>query len=171
MLGLALAGTAGGGAAQSLEPAPWYIGGHVGLTRVDDEFGASDDGAFVRGAIGRQLNRVLTLELEGGAGEVGFDDGPDLDQFQIGLNLLIVNREVAWNPYFLVGLGGFDHDRPEFSDAGAMGQVGIGGMWDLNGYGLMLRADLRYRYSDLDIEIVDRGQAVLSIGLDFPFGR
>ena len=158
-------------AAQELPPAPWYLGGAAGIARVDDQFGASDDGGFVRGIIGRQLDHRLTLELEGGFGSVDFDNGADVDQTHIGLNLLIVNREPSWNPYFLAGFGAFDQEADAFSDTGAMAQLGIGGMWDLNGYGLMLRADLRYRYSDLDVEVIDKGQPMLSIGLDFPFGR
>ncbi|MDX1570844.1 MAG: outer membrane beta-barrel protein [Xanthomonadales bacterium] len=159
------------GQGQSLQPAPWYVGAHIGFSQVDDEFGASDDGAVFRGNLGRQVTDALTLELEVGGGEVDFDQGPSLDQTHIALNLMIVNRSVTWNPYFLAGFGGFDHDVPQFADTGPMAQVGIGGMWDLNGFGLMLRADLRYRHSDLDLELVDRGQTVLTIGLEFPFGR
>lgn len=151
------------------ELSQWYVGAQVGLARVDDEFGASDDGEFIRAALGRHLGNTMAAELEVSTGSVDFDNGSDLDQHTISINVLLINRSVQWNPYFLVGAGGFKNEADTFSDTGAMVQVGAGGMWDLNGYGMMLRADVRYRYSDLDIEAVDQGQWVVGIGLDFPF--
>lgn len=155
--------------AQEDELSQWYVGGHVGLARVDDEFGASDDGEFIRIALGRRLGGTMATELEVGTGTVEFDDGTDLDQHHVSLNVLLINRSAQWNPYFLVGVGAFKNEADTFSDTGAMVQIGAGGMWDLNGYGLMLRADVRYRYSDLDVESVDPGQWVAGVGLDFPF--
>ena len=152
-------------------PAPWYIGAHVGLARVDASFGAAGDGELLRFNLGPQVSEEITLELEAGAGSVDFDDGRELDQAHASLNVVLVNRDANWNPYFLVGVGAFDHDGTGLKDTGLAAQAAIGGMWDLNGYGMMLRADLRYRHADLDEDVIDRGQAIVSIGIELPFGR
>ncbi len=160
--------------------APWYLGVHAGLASLDDDADAVDDGGFLRGTIGRQVSDAWTLELEvdSGSFDTEFDnavpaamDFGDIDQTTAAINFLVVNREPRWNPYFLVGLGGFSHDSDLFDDTGAMAQVAVGGSWDLNNLGLMLRVDLRYRYLDLDQPFIDEGQAQLSVGLEFPFGR
>ncbi|MEM9301419.1 MAG: outer membrane beta-barrel protein [Pseudomonadota bacterium] len=156
--------------AWSQEPPPWYVGAHLGVASVDDDAGRADDATALRFNLGRQLDSSLTLEFEAGLGEVSFDEGPDLDQTHAAINVVLVNRSARWNPYFLVGVGAFDHDGADFNDTGAMAQAALGGMWDLNGFGMMLKADLRYRYSDLDRDVIDRGQALFTIGIELPFG-
>jgi len=110
----------------------------------------------------------MAVELELATARVEFPASGDLDQHHLGLNVLFINRDAFWNPFFLVGVGAFRNDADLFRDTGAMAQVGVGGMWDLNGLGLMLRAEVRYRHSDQDIDFVDDGQAALMIGLNFP---
>ena len=79
-----------------------------------------------------------------------------------------------WNPYFLVGLGALRFEAPGDSGTEILVHAAVGGMWDLNNNGLMLRAEARYRYSPADSPIpglLEEGEAVLTIGLTIPFGR
>lgn len=155
--------------AQGDELSQWYAGGSLGLVRVDSDQGASDDGALLRAILGRKLERNMAVELELATAEVEFPATGDLEQHHLSINALFINRDALWNPYVLVGAGAFRNDAPSFADTGPMAQLGVGGMWDLNGFGMMLRADLRYRYSSQDVSLVDDGQITATIGIDFPF--
>lgn len=162
-------------AAAADEPAPWYVGGHLGVARADEALGESDAGSALRLTLGRQLSEAITLELEAGGGDFELADGRALEQRQVALNVMLVNRRAHWNPYFLLSVGAFDHEgrlaAGSFADTGVVAQTAIGGLWDLNGFGMMLRADLRYRHADLDQAVIERGQALVTIGLELPIGR
>jgi hypothetical protein len=93
-----------------------------------------------------------------------------VDRQTIHVNLVQVNRVPLWNPYFLVGMGAQRVDAGPDNDTNLVAAVAVGGMWNLNNTGLMLRLEGRYRYSLADSNFIEPGEPLVTLGLVFPLG-
>ena len=161
------------GAAQESRLSPGYVGIKGGAVFVGGDREA-DNGQLYGLELGANLTTKWSLEAELFADSVSFDAGFDLDHTGFAVNLIQFNRVPLWNPYFLIGLGALRFEAPQDSGTEILVQAAVGGMWDLNNNGLMLRAEARYRYSPADSPVpglLEEGEAVFTIGLTIPFGR
>ncbi len=159
--------------AQDRRLSPWYLGIKGGTVLAGGDR-AADDGRLVGLELGANLNETWALEAELFADTIEFDAGFDLDHSGFAVNLIQVNRVPLWNPYFLLGLGALRFEAPEETDTDIMGQIAVGGMWNLNNNGVMLRIEARYRYSTADSTtpgLLEDGEPVITIGLTIPFGE
>ena len=104
---------------------------------------------------------------------MSFDAGFDLEHTGFAVNLVRYNRVPLWNPYVLLGIGGLRFELPGDSDTEYMAHVGVGGQWDLTEGGVLLRAELRYRYSPLKSVrdgVLEDASPVFTVGLVMPLG-
>lgn len=164
-------------AAQQAEAAPagnWYAGLRQGIVLSNREL--RRDGDLTSLQFGRRLGEAYEVELELAQDQLDFGIDYGLKHRSAQVNLLLVNREPLWDPYFLIGIGAIEFDSPvgEREGTDPLLAVGIGGTWELLvPHRLFLRADLRLRYDLNDTEQPGEdstGDGILSIGLVVPFG-
>lgn len=154
--------------------ASWYVGVRQGIVASNREL--RHDGDITSLQFGRRFGEGYELEVELAQDRLDFGIDYGLKHRSAQVNLLLVNREPLWDPYFLIGVGAIEYDSPVGDRRGTDGLVafGIGGTWDLlASRRLQLRADLRIRFdlNDTDQPGEDsRGDGILSIGLLVPFG-
>ncbi len=160
--------------AQSVAGA-WYASARSGLTMTDQT--VRNDGRHDVIAIGRAFAREYALELEVTREKLDFDIHDGRINKSVAVNLVTVNREPLWDPYFLVGIGRqrFEAREGPLPRTGAdlMLNLGIGGQWELIvPERVYLRADLRLRYVlENDNRSGGNGDGLFTIGLSVPFGR
>jgi hypothetical protein len=162
--------------AQSVAGA-WYASARSGITMTDQNF--RNDGRHDAFAVGRAFARDYALELEVTRETLDFDIDYGLVNESVALNLVTVNREPLWDPYFLAGIGAQRFEGPEGlprrTGSDLMFNLGIGGQWELIvPERVFLRADLRLRYvldDDRQPGQAGLGDGVFTIGLSVPFGR
>ncbi|MEM7708895.1 MAG: outer membrane beta-barrel protein [Pseudomonadota bacterium] len=122
---------------------------------------------------GFNFTTTTSIEAELFRDEMTFDAGFDLEHTGFAVNLVRYNRVPLWNPYVLLGIGGLRFELPGDSDTEYMAHVGVGGQWDLTESGVLLRAELRYRYSPLrsSLEgVLEDASPVFTVGLVMPLG-
>ncbi|MEM1091585.1 MAG: outer membrane beta-barrel protein [Pseudomonadota bacterium] len=122
---------------------------------------------------GFNFTTTTSIEAELFRDEMSFDAGFDLEHTGFAVNLVRYNRVPLWNPYVLLGIGGLRFELPGDSDTEYMAHVGVGGQWDLTESGVLLRAELRYRYSPLrsSLEgVLEDASPVFTVGLVMPLG-
>jgi hypothetical protein len=171
-----LATAAAPAAAQSVAGA-WYASARSGITMTDQNF--RNDGRHDAFAVGRAFARDYALEIEVTRETLDFDIDYGLVNESVALNLVTVNREPLWDPYFLAGIGRQRFEGPEGlprrTGSDLMFNLGIGGQWELVvPERVYLRADLRLRYvleNDNQPGQNGMGDGVFTIGLSVPFGR
>lgn len=153
----------------------WYVGARAGIVVTDQAFRRDGDSTLL--TIGRTLGPVYAVEIEGFRERLDFGIDYGLRNEGLAFNVLTINREPLWDPYFLVGLGALRFDAPpgvaERSGTVAIAHAAIGGQWELMlPERLLLRAEIRMRVSG------DRtgqpgqegyGDGTVSMGLTIPF--
>jgi hypothetical protein len=153
----------------------WYLGVRAGIVVTDQAFRRDGDSTLF--TIGRTLGPVYAVELEGFRERLDFGIDYGLRNEGLAFNVLTINREPLWDPYFLVGVGALRFDAPpgvaERSGTIAIAHAAIGGQWELMlPERLLVRAEIRMRVSD------DRtgqpgqegyGDGTVSVGLTVPF--
>ena len=153
----------------------WYVGARAGIVVTDQNFRRDGDSVIV--SVGRTLGPMYALELEGFRERLDFSIDYGLRNEGVAFNVLTINREPLWDPYFLVGIGAMRFDAPpgvaERSGTIAVAHAAIGGQWELMlPERLLLRAEIRMRVSN------DRtgqpgqegyGDGTVSIGFTVPF--
>lgn len=150
----------------------WYLGLRGGAVYAGQDLDGNDGEAY---AVDLTLipSRRRMYELSAFSHEINFDAGPEVRHRGISFHWIEVNREPLWNPYFLLGGGLVQYDVAGERETDFAVNVAIGGMWELNSRGLMLRADARYRYGINGPDIPgesNAGDALVTIGLMLPFG-
>ena len=152
----------------------WYVGARVGIVASNRELRGDGDLASVQ--FGRRLGDAYEVEIEIAADRLDFGIDYGLKHRSAQFNLLMVNREPLWDPYFLIGVGAIEYDSPVGDRRGTDPLVafGIGGTWELViPQRVLLRADLRVRYDLNDTEQPgedSKGDGIFSLGLVIPFG-
>lgn len=134
----------------------------------------ADTGWLVGLRGGLNITTQTTIEAEIFRDEMAFDAGFDLKHTGAAVNWVRYNRTPLWNPYVLLGIGALRFELPGDSDTEYMAHVGVGGQWDLTESGMLLRAELRYRYSPSQsglAGIVQDISPVFTVGLVIPLGR
>ncbi len=164
-------------AAQDFQVGPaskWYVGARVGIVASNRDL--RRDGELASLQFGRRLGEAYEVELELAADRLDFGIDYGLKHRSAQINLLMVNREPLWDPYFLIGVGAIEYDSPVGERRGTdpLVALGIGGTWELViPQRVLLRADLRIRYDLNDTGQPgedSRGDGIFSIGLVIPFG-
>ncbi|MEO6065388.1 MAG: hypothetical protein ABIP49_06400 [Lysobacterales bacterium] len=153
----------------------WYVGARQGIVASNREL--RRDGDITSLQFGRRLGDEQAYEIELEIAQDRLDFGIDygLKHRSAQINLLMVNREPLWDPYFLIGVGAIEFDSPVGARRGTDPLVafGIGGTWELViPQRVLLRADLRVRYDLNDTGQPgedSRGDGILSIGFVIPF--
>jgi len=87
--------------------------------------------------------------------------------------LYFFNRNPAFSPYAVVGVGGLKTKIPGAANRNLMANIGLGAMRQLSDGGIKLRGDVRYRYDDDDksVSTEDRfNDWIVNVGLLIPFG-
>ena len=160
----------GTGAAQERAPVPqFYAGLKAGQVLADAE--AVDDANLFGAELGINFSPKWAFELEYFQDQRDTQFDFDIEYSGFGFNLIQTNRVPLWNPYFLVGLGALRFQVPDDSNTDIMANVAVGGQWDLNNAGLMLRVEARYRYSPVDAvaeDLIEAGEPVVTLELSFP---
>lgn len=145
--------------------------GNVGYIHPDDDLNA-DHSKYYSFRVGRRIKPDTLLEFEISYDELDFPDSDfELNHNTVSINWVQINPEPTWNPYFLLGLGVIDHNAGEINGADPMVQVGVGGMWNLNNEGVMLRAEIRLRYDRNKTEILDSNSVIdgiATVGITVP---
>ncbi len=152
----------------------WYVGARQGVVASNREL--RHDGDITSLQFGRRLGEAYEVEVELAQDRLDFGIDYGLKHRSAQVNLLMVNREPLWDPYFLIGVGAIEFDSPvgEREGTDALVAVGIGGTWELViPQRVLVRADLRIRY-DLDDTGQpgedSRGDGIFSVGFVVPFG-
>lgn len=155
----------------------WYITPQIGGISVDNDRPLQDKDWLYGLAIGKELNRVLNLELNLNGAQVGGGPGrSDSSFYGSSLDLLtVMNRGGVVQPFLSFGAGVLQNDRSPGSDAtNLMGQAGVGMMikaWE-NADGtsnFMLRPELKARW-DEDGAIENNRDYLGLLGFQFGFG-
>jgi len=133
---------------------------------MDDDADRNVDDGITGGqlAIGYAWTRFLNIE---GFVNLGQLDGvTDLDQYEIGANLLgVFNRDGLFSPYLLAGISHTDTDEPlGGSNNEAATSLGAGVMLDLGNTPATLRAEWRYRTELAGYEHEDQ---LATLGIQF----
>ncbi len=134
---------------------------------------AADTGLLLGLRGGINITTSTSVEAEIFRDEMTFDAGFDLEHSGFAVNLVRYNRTPLWNPYVLLGVGALRFELPGDSDTEYMAHVGVGGQWDLTPRGVLLRAEIRYRYSPLRSSFqgaLEDAVPVFTIGLVVPLG-
>jgi hypothetical protein len=153
----------------------WLVGARAGIVVTDQAF--RRDGDTWLFAFGRTLGPQYAVEVEAFRERLDFGIGYGLRHRGVALNVLTINREPLWDPYFLVGLGTMRFEAPPGQPVRrgsvAIAHAAIGGQWELLlPERLLLRAELRMRVSN------DRtgqpgqegyGDGTFTVGLTIPF--
>lgn len=150
----------------------WYLGLRGGEVLAGQDL-PGDDGKIYAVDLTLIPSANRMYELEYFSDEVDFNSGLELKHRGLKLNWVEVNRAPLWNPYFLLGAGVIEYQVGGEKDTDLAVDVGVGGMWQLNNRGLMLRADARYRYGISGPDIAGEGNSgdvSLTIGIMLPFG-
>ncbi len=164
-------------AAQDFEVGPvsnWYVGGRVGIVASNRDL--RRDGELASLQFGRRVGEAYEVELELAADRLDFGIDYGLKHRSAQINLLMVNREPLWDPYFLIGVGAIEYDSPVGDRRGTdpLVALGIGGTWELViPQRVLLRADLRIRYDLNDTGQPgedSQGDGIFTVGLVIPFG-
>jgi hypothetical protein len=128
----------------------WFVGARAGVVVADQALRRDGDSVIV--SFGRTLGPVYAVELECFRERLdyGIDDG--LRNEGLAFNVLTINREPLWDPYFLVGIGALRFEvppgQPTRRDTTPIAHAAIGGQWELVlPERVLLRAEIRMRVS------------------------
>jgi hypothetical protein len=153
----------------------WSVGARAGIVASDRSL--RRDGDLVLASFGRTFGPEHALEIEGFRERSDSRGGEGLRNRGVAINLLTINREPLWDPYFLVGLGAMrvatSPGQPARRETVAIAQVAIGGQWELVlPERVLLRAELRMRVGSERVGPSGQegyGDGTLSVGLTIPF--
>lgn len=150
----------------------WYLGLRGGAVYAGQDLDGNEGDIYAIDLTLIPSHRRM-FELSAFGDTVNFDAGPKLKHRGISFNWVEVNRAPLWNPYFSVGGGLIQYNIAGEKETDFAVNVAVGGMWELNDRGLMLRADASYRYGVNGPDIPgesNTGDASLTIGIMLPFG-
>ncbi|GJM09239.1 MAG: hypothetical protein DHS20C11_15150 [Lysobacteraceae bacterium] len=152
----------------------WYVDFGGGIIVPDDDLRPTD-AKIVTARFGKHFHEEYALEIEAFHDEYEFGMDFPLEHDGISANLLIINREPLWNPYFLVGIGAVRSSGEGLpSETSAAISIGVGGRWQLTEGGTMLRADARLRYDTNDSDVPGNdgyGDGVFTVSIAIPLGK
>ncbi len=174
---LALAVTAalaGATIAQADDQRKWYVAPALNFVLADDDRQADNNAGFQIG-LGRQIGESWNLELNLEADNLDFENGNGTyKQRGAALDALyFFNRNRAFAPYALIGVGAMHNRLPGDEVTNVMGNVGFGFLSNAGG-AMSLRTEVRYRWDDDDETIATEsgfGDVVFSLGVQIPLGR
>lgn len=133
-----------------------------------------DDGEGYGVAIGKPINKYFNIEAHyGNFDDVDIENGPgSTDQESYGLTGLYFPAPETSRVFLLGGysLGNFEIDGENFDEDADNIDAGFGYMQKITDYGLSLRGEYRYRYTDVDT--LDHGfdNHIVSLSLQIPLG-
>lgn len=164
-------------AAQEMRP---YFSGGIDYVFEDDDR-TSDSGPGLYLSVGDAISERLGLELSGfyhTFGDDGVNKPSEWREYGLKLDgLFFYSRNPAFSPYFGVGVGIANSDLRNTAtktSTDPFADAGLGFMTYFGSPDIGLRADLRYRWLDVDGSAgTGRGtfnEPVVRIGLVFPFG-
>jgi OOP family OmpA-OmpF porin len=161
-------------AAQAGEAGDWYLAPTLNYIIADDDRDADDDMGFRLG-VGRQLNDAWNLELNLEADTLDIDnDGGEFKQKGGSLDgLYFFDRDAAFAPYGLIGVGALNTKVPDEKNTHAMANVGVGFLSHVFSERAALRGEVRYRWDNDDDSVPSEdsfGDWVIGIGLAIALG-
>lgn len=155
----------------------WYITPQIGGISVDNDRPLQDKDWLYGLAIGKELNKVLNLELNLNGAQVGGGPGrSDSSFYGSSLDLLTVfNRGGVAQPFLSFGLGALQNERSPGNNAtNVMGQAGVGMLikaWESadGSSNFALRPELKARWDEDGAVGTNRDYLGL-LGFQFAFG-
>ena len=146
----------------------WYLATAAVFTDDDGDRKLDDSIAGGQLNLGRNLSEHVSLEAALGYSDI--DGFPGQTHLDLSLNLLgIFNRDSAFSPYLLAGVGYLSTDIENAGDENrASGTLGVGVLWRLGHSPVAIRFEHRARlaYEDGN-NLTDR---ITTLGLQFSFG-
>jgi OOP family OmpA-OmpF porin len=155
----------------------WYITPQIGGISVDNDRPVQDKDWLYGLAIGKEINRVINLELNLNGSQIGGGPGRgDLSLYGASLDLLtVMNRGYVVEPFLSFGAGALQTDRsPGSNSTNLMGQVGVGmfiNAWQSSDGArkFALRPEIKVRW-DEDGAIENNRDYLGMLGFQFSFG-
>jgi outer membrane protein OmpA-like peptidoglycan-associated protein len=150
----------------------WYIAPMLSHINPDNKLGAEESMGLGFG-LGQAVSEHWNMEILARGNKLDNDlGGSNLRQRGLGIDgLYFFNRNPAFAPYAVMGLGGLRTTLPGGVDSGLNANVGLGFMTQL-GNDMALRADARRRWTDSDITGVGTSlnDWLVNVGLQIPLG-
>lgn len=150
----------------------WYLSPMLSHVNPDNKLGAEESMGLGFG-LGKAISDHWNLELLARANKLDNDlGGSNLRQRGLGVDgLYFFNRNPAFAPYAVMGLGALRTTLPGDIDSGLNANVGLGFVTQV-GNDIALRADARRRWTDSDIAGVGTSlnDWLVNIGLQIPLG-
>lgn len=151
----------------------WYWNINAGVVVPDDSLQLNDAHIYDF-RMGKSINNKWSYEIEVFTDEYDFDIDFGLKHHGVSFNLLDINNEPLWKPYFLMGAGFIYHDSAQDSGTNIFFNIGIGASWYFFGDNIRLRAEA---VSRLDLNNTDLpgqdgfGDGIFTLGLTIPIGK
>lgn len=153
------------GVAQADETGQWYLVPMATFIDGDEDRLVDDEVNGFHIGLGQAVGEAWNVELM--AGYADLDGFAPQEQVGIGVNVLrVFNRQGAFSPFFLVGLGNLETEIGSTDENNLAAAAGAGFLWDVFGR-TAIRGEYRYRWEDADNEL---GDHLVSLGLQFPLG-
>lgn len=149
----------------------WYVSPSVSYV-LNDDHRAKDHGWGVGLALGKAVTDAWNVELSSRYLRL---DGKDDEMASVGLDaLFFINRDPAFAPYVLMGLGyAKEGSSNSGSNSNLMGNIGAGFVRQLSN-NLDLRGDVRYHLHDNRKEALEPGNLgdwLVSFGVNYSLGK
>lgn len=152
----------------------WYWNPNFGVVVPDDDLRLNEAHVFdIR--VGKHFTDRWGMELELMRDEYDFDMDFDLKHYSASMNLMYINHDPLWKPYFLVGVGGIRADArfPDNQRTDLIVNLAVGGSWYFVGNGARIRLEARSRLDTNDSKLPGQdgfGDAQFTVGLIIPIG-
>lgn len=149
-----------------------YLTPSVNFTVTDSDWynkqGTDNDFGFGLG-VGKAISQSLNLELNSNYAEYNINNASGtVKNTGLGVDALyFFNRNPAFSPYALVGVGGVQTRAPGISETNWAANAGLGAMKWIND--IAVRGDVRYRYID-GVGGVNPGDWIATAALVIPLG-
>ncbi len=152
----------------------WYIAPGLSYIKPDKDRSA-DNSAGLQLGIGKPVSESWNIEGTIVADDLDMKNSSNkFKQRGLGIDgLYFFNRDSAFAPYALLGVGALRTSVPGEKSTNPMANVGLGFMTSLIDDALALRADVRYRLDKDDSSIANQnrfGDWILNLGLSIPLG-
>ncbi len=151
----------------------WYYNVNAGIIVPDDNIQLNEAQIYDL-RMGKSLSKDWSYEIEIFTDEYDFDINYGLKHRGLMLNLLNVNNEPLWKPYFLMGAGLIHHQSPLDSGSNVVVNIGIGGSWYFFGDNIRLRLEAISRLDFNNTKLPGQdglGDGVFTFGLTVPIGN
>ncbi len=150
----------------------WYVSPFGSFVRTGGDRNSSDGWGGGLG-IGKIIDKHFNVELKGFHQE--FNGGNGLWSLSGGTaDVQYYFQRSTFSPYTVIGLGGMNSCVSADCGAGLIGEAGVGFSYELHD-NLLLRSDVRYRYSNNLNAHVQPGtdefhDMTVNVGFEIPFG-